>query len=132
VVTFASFSADSPPPEVTMFGRGGVLCVNPAALAGGAADLHPYFLKTTMEVANFLKRAMPAAGVLTPFVALAGQLRGECVNEGGASYLKVTAAPNVPLPKYFQAPEWGLHGIEFNLTIGDLVALAAKQASAYR
>jgi Protein of unknown function (DUF3089) len=124
VVRFASFSADSPPPGNSNFGLGGVLCVNPAALAGGAADLHPYFSTSTL----------PVAGALTPFVTLTGQVRGECVNEAGASDLKITATSKLSarvLPRFVIGPEWGLHIIDVNLTIGDLVALAARQAAAY-
>ncbi|MEZ5207546.1 MAG: DUF3089 domain-containing protein [Acidimicrobiales bacterium] len=47
VVSFASFRATDPPPASSFFGRprggdGEVLCTNPAALAGGSAELDAY------------------------------------------------------------------------------------------
>lgn len=123
VVTYASFSAASPPPANTIFGRGGVLCVNPAALSGGPADLHPYFTSNSV---------VSASGVTTPYVTFTGQVRAECVNENGASYLKITAGPSLQFPPFLLGAEWGLHLVDANLTMGDMVALAAKQAAAYK
>jgi hypothetical protein len=54
------------------------------------------------------------------------------VNEAGASNLKITTASKLPFPSFLLGPEWGLHLIDTTLTKGDLVALAAKQASACR
>ncbi len=122
VVAYSTFSAASPPPANSLFGRG-ALCVNPAAVGGGAADLHPYF--TVAGNAN-------AAGVSTPFVAFQGQVRGDCVESGAFSYLKVMPADGFSLPAFITAPEWGLHVYDVTLTIGDLVALVSKQVTAYR
>lgn len=127
VVTFASFSADSTPSALSYFGRGGVLCVNPGAPAGGVAKLHPYFLST-----SFVRARIAAAEVTTPFVTFVDQVDGECRSDGGASYLAVTASGRATLPPFLLGPEWGLHLIDVNLVMGDLVALTASQANAYR
>ncbi len=122
VVTYASFSAASPPPANSLFARGGVLCVNPAALSGGSADLHPYFTSAG---------SFNAQGVNTPFVTWPGQLRGECVNDGTNSYLKITPLAGLPFPSFVTSPPWGLHVFDANLTMGDVVALVGQQAKAY-
>ncbi len=121
VVAYSTFSADSPPPANSFFGLGGVLCVNPAALSGGPADLHPY----NSSAANVV------TGVTTPFVTFPGQLRGECVNTNGASYLKLTPSATFSLPPFLISAQWGLHLIDVNAAMGDIVSLAAKQIAAY-
>jgi hypothetical protein len=122
VVAYSSFNALSPPPSNSLFGRGGVLCVNPAALAGGPADLRGYYPAGNNP---------GAAGVTTPYVATKGSIQGECVNQDGASYLQITAAPTIGIPANISGPQWGLHVIDVNLTQGDLIALVAKQAAAF-
>ncbi len=122
VVAYSSFNATSPPPSNSLFGRGGVLCVNPAALAGGPADLRGYFPAGSTPA---------GAGVTTPYVATKGSVQGECVNQDGASYLKITAAPGTGIPGNISGVQWGLHVIDVNLTQGDLIALVARQATAY-
>lgn len=59
-------------------------CVNPAALAGGPADLDNVFPATTSPWAD------PATGaeITTPFYSMPGMVTGECVQEGGFSYLR--------------------------------------------
>lgn len=122
LVAYSSFSSESPPGLLSLFGRGNVVCVNPAAPGGGSAALHPYFAGNIAA----------AAKVPTPFVMFKDQVRAECVDTGTLSYLSVSAvAGKFSLPKYVTGPEWGLHLIDVNLAMGDLVALAASQTAAY-
>ncbi len=128
VVTYSSFSAESPPPFNSLFARSFVpgteaLCVNPAALAGGPASPHP----------DLPTAGNPAASTLpTVFVSDLGAITGECVKSGSFNYLKVTAAPALKMPAYYLGPEWGLHLIDAGLTQGDLVELVGKQAAAFK
>jgi hypothetical protein len=132
VVTYASFRSTAPPPENSRFGRprgaaaGVAGCVNPAGIGAGDVELHAY---------------MPAGAandpaVTTPFVSFPGMLTGECVDEGGFAYLRVTvhgdpADPRVDDIPGDLTPEWGLHLVDANLTMGDVVAMVGRQAAAY-
>jgi hypothetical protein len=147
VVAFADFRALSPPPADTRFGRAGAgmqaVCANPAALGGGPAPLDGYFSA---------ERGMPrdAAGawtnpskpIDTPFVKLPGLLTGECVADAHGSYLAVTLHPTEGGARVndiggdliangeVQA-DWGLHLVDANLNMGNMIALVGEQSKAY-
>jgi hypothetical protein len=84
----------------------------------------------------------PAKTIDTPFVSAPGLLSGECVDRDGFSYLSITvnADPSDPRADDIAgdvvregkvAADWGLHLIDANVAMGDLVDLVAKQAKAY-
>jgi hypothetical protein len=146
VVSYSSFS-ETPPPD-SLFGRAAaapilnpgaetagmqVLCVNPASLGSGPADLHPYL--PTRHLGGTLV-ATPTAtlpDLPTGFVAFSG-LRGECRNVGGASWLQITGGGS-PYAARATAqtigPTWGLHLLDVSDSYGDLVSLVGKQAAAW-
>ena len=146
VVAYSSF--DRRPPSDTLFGRprtgvsylvpggpGGVkgpqqvLCVNPAALAtGGPAALSPSFPQSR------------PAGSTQPFptgrVSYPGLYTGQCRYQNGVSWLQVTAHAGTgdtrPVVTESLGPNWGLHLVDPNLTMGNLVSLVQSQSNAYR
>lgn len=134
VVSYASFRATAPPPANSFFGRprsgdGVAACVNPAALAGGPAPLTPYFASNSPAFAD-------GSSVETPFAAFPGLVTGECVERDGFSYLAITVNGDPGDPRIDDVsgdltPEWGLHVIDANLAMGDLVSLAQRQADAH-
>jgi len=149
VISYVSFRADSPPSARSFFGKVAepgmrAACVNPAALAGGSAPLHGYFsdrtiMGTAMRPATTWDRD---AAVTTPFVGLPGLVSGQCVSHGEFNYLAVTVHPDPADPRTDDIPgdllamgvrvkDWGLHLVDANLTIGDLVAVVGAQAKAY-
>lgn len=150
VISWAAFRADGPPPPGALFGRprggadGVAACTNPAALAGGSAPLRPYF--TAEPGASILSSigaggggaswVDPAVGeITTPFVTTPGLVRGECVERDGFHYLEVTVDADPTDPRADDVPgdltpEWGLHLVDVNLVMGDLVDLVRRQAAA--
>jgi hypothetical protein len=133
-VSYASFDAERPPGEDTFFGTAAddehvAICTNPAALGGGFSELQ----MITPVVADAEAEFGVAAD--TPYVALPGLVSGQCVERDGVSYLEV--AVNVgPGPRTDEVngdmgPEWGLHAIDYNLALGDLLALAEAQGDAW-
>jgi hypothetical protein len=145
VVAYSSF--DSEPPANSLFGRAGtgisanfggapapgqqVLCTNPAELDGSAGRLRPYF-----PTAPFpgLGNGQASSGISTPWVSFPGEYAGACRNRGGASWLQVTRVrADDPRPVVHDSlgPTWGLHLVDVNIALGNLVALIAKQARAY-
>lgn len=144
VIAWASFRDTIPPPANTRFGRPRdgdptkeAVCTNPAALAGGAAPLHAY-LSTTANGQDPSAWVKGGPKVETPFVSLPGLLTGACVSKNGANYLEVhvNADPADPRTDDIRgdvqfgkqvAAEWGLHLIDMNLVMGDLVAVVGAQ-----
>lgn len=134
VIPWASFRATSPPPANSIFGRvsaeaGVPACVNPAALAGGSAELHSYF--TTPG-----RAWVTPDTVTTPFVSVPGLLTGECVSKDGFSYLSITVHGDAADPRADDidgdlTPQWGLHLMDINLVMGDIVTLVGAQSTAY-
>ncbi len=145
LVSYVSFRDTVPPAPLTIFGRvmGSGLhaaCVNPSALAGGKGAPHSY-LRTKSGVG-----AQPwVAGktIETPYVSTPGLLTTECVNAGGRSYLKVTTNADPADPRTDSIggdvmrdgrpdPVWGLHTLDMNLAMGDLVVIVGAQGKAWK
>jgi hypothetical protein len=136
VVTNAMFRSTAPPSADSIFGRprggeGVAGCVNPAAMEGGTGTLHPYF-PGQQAFADPARQAE----IETPFVTLPDLLEAECVEEGGFSYLQVTVNGDPSDPRADDiggdlTPQWGLHLIDVQAAMGDLVEVATAQAAAY-
>jgi hypothetical protein len=141
VVTYVSFRSTIPPPADSRFGRvqGEGMeagCTNPAALGGGAGELHAHLSTGTHQ---WLKPAKP---IETPFVSVPGLLTAACVSNEKGSYLEVTVTGNPGDPRADDIPgdvmaagkpnpSWGLHLIDVHEAMGNLVAIVGKQARAY-
>ena len=149
VIAYTSFRADSPPPADTLFGRIGatsvggtdpaafnVACTNPAALGGGRGTLQA--LLPLRE--NLLGQPTTAGAwgarvqaATTTFVAWP-PLTAECVEAGGLSYLSVNLPAEVPGDMIFNGQvlhNWGLHLVDANLALGNLVQIVRQQARAH-
>jgi hypothetical protein len=150
LVTYVTFRSTVPPPESSRFGRvtgeGQVAaCTNPAALAGGKAELHAYLSAGGSSIAVPQEpRAWvtPPVAIDTPFVSVPGLLSAQCVSNGGFSYLEVTVHGDPSDPRTDDIAgdvvtggqvltDWGLHLIDVNVAMGNLVELVGKQAKAY-
>jgi hypothetical protein len=151
VITYASFRSTIPPPASSLFGRvpGDDMmsaCTNPAALGGGAGELHAYLNATGTP---FMMASAPqpawATGktIDTPWVSVPGLLTGQCVNNEHGSYLEITVHGNANDPRTDeivgdllganQQPNaaWGLHLLDVNLSLGNLLDIVAQQSKAY-
>jgi hypothetical protein len=149
-ISFVSFRADSPPPADSLFGRVDeqgmhAACVNPAELDGSAGAL-----KAMLPVGSVHESMAPPgpwttdnADIETPFVMLPGMLSARCVNQGGFSYLAVSIAGD-PADRRTDAivgdmvvdgkvqSGWGLHLIDMNLAMGNLVDIVKRQGEAWK
>ena len=130
VVSYASFAAGEPPPANSLFGRasnGGntALCSNPAALDdGSAAPFSSYFLAGHMP---------DAPRVDTPWIHYQGVVTGACTTDGTFNWLEITntSTEGDVLPEDLGGrltPRWGLHLIDVNLALGDLIELVRIQS----
>jgi hypothetical protein len=148
VVAYSSYRSTSPPPANGAFGRpfggaeGRAACVNPASPAGGPAPLQPYFLVEQPEGAVLGAPSQPfadparAGEITTPFVTYPELLTGECVTEGEFSYLRLTVNGDPADPRTDDiggdlTPDWGMHVVDVNVAMGDLVELVRTQAEAF-
>jgi hypothetical protein len=147
VVAYSSF--DQPPPPGSLFGRPRqgvsllgpplppgdlqVLCTNPASLGGGSGILEPYF--PTSRIAGPGGAAGSLPGLRTPWVTLPDQYRAQCESAGGAVWLQVsddvTPGDRRPAVRQTLGPAWGLHLVDVNIALGNLVAIVGSQSSAY-
>lgn len=149
VVSYVSFRATVPPPANSRYGRAttpgnAVMCVNPADPAAKGPVVLDAYLPTTPLIGSARPVAWSKTGgaVTTPFVKLPGLVSGECVEKGGASYLEITLNIDPADGRTDEIPgdvmigtqrldDWGLHLIDMNLAMGDLVTLAEVQAGAW-
>ena len=135
VVAYSTFSGT--PVENAAFGKAKdgqqVICTNPAALGGGSAALHPAFVTGESLLGSV---DLGDVKVATPWVGYPGLFTGECRSNATHSWLQITAhrsGPDDARPVLAEplGPTWGLHLVDVNIAMDDLVALAGKQADAY-
>lgn len=149
VVAWVSFRDGKVPPEDSRFGRTSapgleVACANPAALGGGRAPLNAMLPAGSAIVDSTTPVPVWAKGVTvtTEFVSLPGLLTGECQAVDGAHVLSVRTEPNASGARTDHVggdvvangrviEGWGLHLIDVNEVLGDLVTLADKQGKAW-
>jgi hypothetical protein len=139
------------PPADTAFGRparywaevfGGhagphdeVLCTNPARLAG-VRSLNPVypsepFAPGTAIAAGIALTGVPQPTASTPWVSIPGSYRARCSSAGGANVLRITPQGGALMPKPSPNAAWGLHLLDGNIALGDLVRVVHRQARAY-
>jgi len=149
VIAYASFRATVPPTATSMFARSPgpgleAACVNPAALAGGSGEAHAYLVAGgTFNESTFETEWVKGKKVGTPFVSVPGLLTAECAKSDAGTYLAITvhgdpAAPrtadihgDVIVGGKVQA-DWGLHLIDVNLFMGNLLSIVRDETAAYR
>jgi pimeloyl-ACP methyl ester carboxylesterase len=151
-LAYVSFRETSPPPPNSRFGvprepdpTSQAACVNPAALGGGRGQLHAYLSSGAMIAAESAKPpawVKDGPPVTTSFVSVPGLLSAECVSKDGFDYLSVRIAADPSDPRtddiagdvkvgQMVLKDWGLHLIDVNLAMGNLIDLVGSQSKAY-
>jgi len=66
-------------------------------------------------------------------VGYPGRYRATCEDRDGASWLQVDPVPGDgrPVVSEVLGPHWGLHLVDVNVALGDLVDLVRTEAAAY-
>jgi pimeloyl-ACP methyl ester carboxylesterase len=150
IVTYASFRSNVPPPDNSRFGKVAeaeqmAACTNPASLAGGKGELHAYLAAGRTELGATLPAiswTTASKSIDTPFVTLPGLLSAQCVNNDYGSYLEIKINADPGDPRTDDIPGdvitnggvqrgWGLHLIDVNLALGNLLDIVAAQSKAY-
>jgi Protein of unknown function (DUF3089) len=149
VITYASFRSTMPPAANSLFGKSSGdnmtgACTNPAALEGGSGSLHAYLSATGRTITGTVapKEWVTGKTVDTPWVSVPGLLSARCTTNDNASYLEITVNGNPDDPRTDNItgdlganPQtqgmWGLHLIDVNLAVGNLLEIVSQQSRAY-
>ena len=153
IISYVTFRSTIPPPADSRFGRvqGEGLeagCTNPAALGGGSGELHAYLASSGRSIVGSAAEPRPwvtpapTQPITTPYVSVPGLLTGRCVSNEKGSYLEVTVNADATDPRTDDIAgdvmtagqvnaSWGLHLIDVQVAIGNLVDIVGKQARAY-
>jgi hypothetical protein len=111
-------------------------CANPAALSGGSGELHAYLSRASWAIMS----GNPP--IETPWVSVPGMLTARCASNENATYLEVTLhadpsgrrADDISGDIFANGkvlPAWGLHLVDVNLALGNLVDLVGQQTKAW-
>jgi hypothetical protein len=150
-IAFADFRANAPPPANSRFGKAPegmqAVCANPAALGGGSGALDAYLSAGRISTGSDGPRepfdwTQPPKPIDTPFVKVPGLLSAQCVDDEHGSYLAVTVHPTTGGARANDISgdvvvngqvleDWGLHLIDANLTMGNLVAIVGDETKTY-
>jgi hypothetical protein len=150
LIAYSSFRSTVPPPANTRFGKVpdpemAAACTNPAALGGGSGELHAYFsTEGQMIVATTPPKpwVKPDRAIETKWVSVPGLLTARCTTNENAAYLEITVHGDPTGPRTDDivgdlslngqiAKDWGLHLIDVNLAMGNLVDIVGQQAKAW-
>jgi hypothetical protein len=152
VITYASFRSTIPPPANTLFGKVTAenqtgACTNPAALGGGSGELHAYLAADGRTITSTTPPKPWVTGnsesaIDTPWVSVPGLLTARCTSNDNATYLEITVH-GVPSGQRTDdivgdistngqvAANWGLHLVDMNMAMGNLVDIVGQQAKAW-
>jgi hypothetical protein len=149
VIAYSSFRSTIPPPANTKFGKAAhenmvAACTNPAAPSGGSGELHAYLSTagdTLISTTSPKPWVNPEVHIDTPWVSVPGLLTAECKSNENAAYLEVTVHPDPSGRRTGEIvgditansqvlADWGLHLVDMNLAMGNLVDLVGRQAKA--
>jgi hypothetical protein len=138
-IGFSTFNA--PPPTSALFGRTNTpgthaLCANPARLLGGPAPLRSVFPTTPFAPGTTIGAITGAVGftvpqVSTPWVETIA-FTGQCRSTNGTNVLQISGLPGAPTLHPVPTPDWGLHLVDANIALGDLVHTVRAQGFVYR
>jgi Protein of unknown function (DUF3089) len=138
VIAFSTYG--EAPPANAIFGRTSekgmqVLCTNPAALGGGSAKITPIQPKQPFAPGTIIAGAIAVLGVPQPQVSTAwgetpDAYRARCTT-GSANALQIT--PLRGAPTFHPSPDasWGLHLVDANIALGDLLGVVRHQAGVW-
>ena len=151
IISYVTFRENVPPPANSLFGKvagDGMVaaCTNPANLSGSSGELKAYLGSGATIVSTAAAKpkpwVTPEQSINTPFVSVPGLLTAQCVQNEKGSYLAVTVHGNPADPRTDEISgdvvangqvqtNWGLHLIDVNVAMGNLVEIVGQQSKAY-
>lgn len=147
IIVYATFRDTVPPSATALFGRNGsgsvAACTNPAQLATGGNAAHAYLSAVQEGRTAVAAWTRDQAKLDTPFAAVPGLLSTECVSSETHNYLQLRVHADAADPRTDDiagdilnaagAPDagWGMHLLDANVSMGDLLTILDKQAAVY-
>lgn len=148
LIAYVSFRDTVPPAATSRFGvvaeaGATAACTNPAALGGGTALLSSYMWSKPRGAGPATWPWSKDQPVDTPWVATPGLLTATCVQAGAHNYLSITVNADPADPRAddisgdvmtagARDTNWGLHLIDVNMAMGDLIRIAGAEAAAWK
>ncbi len=141
VVAFSSF--DTPVPANSKFGISttpgeSVLCTNPADLANSSQPAPAHFIVPSAPFApgTLIAAGITALGLTNPmpstvWVSEPHAYLAACSSANNANVLQITPINGAQTPHPSPDPTWGLHLLDAQLTLGNLVHLVKTETEAY-
>jgi len=141
ILSYVSFRAETPPPPGSRFGRTNhsgmkVACTDPTQLTGTNVDMALPTSIMKMDIDGQWSSLHNA--IKTEFFSVPGMVTLQCKDDSHGSYLAVTMTARDPLdqrPQYLPGDlivrghllyDWGLHLIDLNLAMGNLLSFVGK------
>jgi hypothetical protein len=149
VITFSTYRATVPPPANARFAHATepnqlALCTNPVTFSERSGELHAYLSAAGRTITTPQAQAPWAAGktIDTPWVSVPGLLSARCTTNEHATYLEVTVNGNPADPRADDIAgdlglpgkplaDWGLHLVDVNLALGNLLTIVQQQGKAW-
>jgi hypothetical protein len=150
IVGFNSFPAEAPPGPTAVFGHvgttfaneppdltGQVACVNPARLVGNQGSFAGSYFPLMLNNPMFGMPVVPP-GITTPFVMYKNLFQGECKQRDSSHYLEISVvAGDTRTPPTYRNPTleafgFGLHLVDYDAPLDDLIELVTRQAAALK
>jgi hypothetical protein len=148
VISFSTYRATIPPPPHARFGRhidgNMAVCTNPATFSDASGELDSYLSASGLTIAA---QAPPVAWVTgktvdTPWVKVPGLVTARCTSNEYATYLEITVKGDPADPRADDISgdlglagkplaDWGLHLVDVNLTMGNLLKVVDQQGRAW-
>lgn len=148
LVTYSTFRETAPPPDNARFGRSNtagneVACTDPVRLSG--QPLRSLLVRQESLLGQSLQNgpwAQAMQGIDTPFVDMPGMLQAACVKAGPLHYLALSIEAGARGQRPADIPgdivvnertwnDWGLHLIDANVVMGNLLELVRQQGASW-
>jgi Protein of unknown function (DUF3089) len=146
VIAWSTF--DQPVPSASLFGRpsslltvpppagDAVLCTNPATLSRSGEWLDPIAPSAPFAPGTLIAAAIAILGVPNPMPptvwwAAPHSYTAQCETSNGANVLEVTPSGGAPMPTPSPDAAWGLHLMDANIALGNLIEIVEHQAEAF-
>jgi hypothetical protein len=113
-----------------------VLCTNPASLGGGSGILNPISPSKPFDPKSALAAGIKLLGITFPtpptvYWSSPGAYSAKCEDSNGAHVLMITPRNGAPTPKPSPTPGWGLHLLDANIALGNLINVVRDEAQAF-
>jgi hypothetical protein len=113
------------------------LYTNPADLGGGSGLLDPIQPSAPFAPGSTIALGLGALSwhaptPSTPFWTSPDSFSASCQDSNGAHVLEITARNGAQTPTPAPSKEWGLHLLDANLSLGNLIGIVKSESAAFQ